>query len=373
MAPLPSTSARRQADLATLHLAFILAGHYRHMHHRAIQWPASMAHIVLIGIGVLAFILLVGCRPARSVTLPTETTVSDAATPSQSAVTGGRPATPPTSAPSASSTAPSLPGFDHVILIIFENKDYEEIIGSADAPYLNRLASEYAVAERYYAVRHPSLPNYLALMGGETFGITTDCTTCFLDRPILVDQLETHGKTWKAYLEDLPQPCFLGAQAGGYALKHNPFLYFQAIRRDPARCQRVVPLSEFGTDLQGARLPNFVWITPNLRHAMHDGTVAEGDRWLASFLPPLLAAPAWRQSVVFITWDEGRSNDGCCGVASGGRVPLLVVAPQVRRGYRSAKPATHYSLLRTIEDIWKLPPLGHSGDPSSRPLLDFFS
>lgn len=263
--------------------------------------------------------------------------------------------------------------FRHIFLIVMENKEYDQVIGSPDAPYLNQLATRYAVAERYYAIRHPSLPNYLALFGGQTFGVKSDCIDCYTDAPSLVAQLEARGKSWKSYQEDLPRPCFLGAEAGGYVLKHNPFLYFQDIRSSPARCERILPLTQFDADLASGAAPNFVWITPNVRHDMHDGSVAEGDRWLADVVPRILASDAWREDgLLMITWDEGTSSAGCCVLATGGRVATLVIAARGKRGYRSTVPATHYSLLRTIEDAWGLEYLGHSGDPGVRPLLDFF-
>jgi phosphatidylinositol-3-phosphatase len=266
-----------------------------------------------------------------------------------------------------------VPPVSHVVLIMMENRDYDAIIGKADAPYVNQLAAQFALANAYYGVRHPSLPNYLALLGGDTFGIDSDCTSCFVDAPNLVDALEAAGKTWKSYQEDLPSPCFLGASAGRYVLKHDPFLYFRDIRDDPSRCHQVVPLSQFADDLQAGTLPDLAWISPNLRHDMHDGSVAEGDQWLANFVPPILASDPWGQDgLLLIAWDEGDSNAGCCGLADGGHVPLLLVTPKGKPGYQSPVPATHYNLLRTIEDLLGLGYVGHSGDPDVQPLVDVF-
>ena len=262
------------------------------------------------------------------------------------------------------------PPVSHVVLILMENKEYDAIIGSPDAPYLNQLAAQFALADAYYGVRHPSLPNYLALLGGDTFGIHSDCTRCLVDAPNLVDALEAAGKTWKSYQEDLPTPCFLGASAGRYVLKHNPFLYFRDIREDPGRCQQVVPLAQFADDLQAGTLPDFAWISPNLRHDMHDGTVADGDRWLASIVPSILASDAWRRNgLLLIVWDEGKTNAGCCGTPGGGLVPLLIIAPGGHHGNQVSEPANHYTLLRLIEDLWGLQQLGHAADIDAKPLL----
>src|SRR5579859_5328678 len=173
--------------------------------------------------------------------------------------------------PSASASAATAAGT--VFLIVMENKEYGQLVGSNDAPFINQLAAQYTVVDHAYAITHPSLPNYLALLGGDTFGITADCTTCFVQGPNLVDSLEARGRSWKAYMEDMPSPCFTGTSAGGYALKHNPFLYFQNIRNNPGRCERIVPLSQLDQDFASGSVPDFVWISPNLIHAMHDASI----------------------------------------------------------------------------------------------------
>lgn len=285
-------------------------------------------------------------------------------------------------APSPSSTAPAtpaptagaaLPNFSHIFLIVMENKEYGDLIGNAHAPYINQLAARYGLATNYYAVAHPSLPNYLALISGGTQGVTSDCTSCFQNAPNLADQLDAHHRTWKAYAESLPHACYLGANTGDYAMKHVPWLYFNDIRTAPQRCGQVVPLSQLPQDLAGGSLPDFAWITPNLCHDMHNCSVQTGDSWLASFLPSILNAPAWRQGgLILITWDEGSSDAQCCGAGSGGLVPLLVIAPDVPPGFRSATALDHYSVLRTIEDAWSLGELGKAALPATGTLAQFF-
>jgi hypothetical protein len=112
----------------------------------------------------------------------------------------------------APSAATAVPAFDHIFTILMENHSYNEIVGNtSQAPYINQLVSQYGVASNYFAVTHPSLPNYLALTGADTFGITSDCTTCFVNAPnIAVDRVEASGRTWKAYQESMPSPCFIG-------------------------------------------------------------------------------------------------------------------------------------------------------------------
>jgi hypothetical protein len=211
--------------------------------------------------------------------------------------------------------------------------------------------------------------------------MTTDCPDCSFDTRNLADQLEEHRKSWSAYMEDMPSSCFNGASAGVhgspgqplYVRRHDPWMYFTGISNDPQRCNRVVPLSQFASDLQTGQLPDFVWITPNTIHDMHDGSVRDGDSWLASFLPPILDSPVWKKNgILFLLADEGQSNQGCCGNAAGGHTVALVLAAEGKRAYESSTPYTHYSVLRTIEESWQLGLLGHAGDPGALPMADFF-
>jgi hypothetical protein len=283
-----------------------------------------------------------------------------------------------TPSPSATPTSGShIPPFSHIFTIIMENEAYEQIIGNTrSAPYINSLAQQYGLAANYYGVTHPSLPNYISHIGGDTFGIYNDCTDCFVNAPNLVDQLESAGKSWKAYMEDMPSPCFIGDWGTLYRQKHNPFIYFDDIRLNAARCNKIVPFTQFATDLQANTLPDYVWITPNMCHDIHDCPLADGDAWLQTWVAKILASPAWQQNgALFITWDEGRASDnsGCCQYASGGHVLTLVLSPLGKPAYQSSAAYTHYSLLRTIEDAWGMPALGKAGCVCSAPLEDFFS
>jgi hypothetical protein len=281
------------------------------------------------------------------------------------------PATPGTPAPSP--TERSDVTLRHVFLIVMENKESDAVFGSPDAPYLTRLAARYAQADRYYAIGHPSAPNYLALLGGDTFGVSDDCYPCDPRGPSLADQIEAHGRSWKGYFEGLPRPCYLGPDTGGYAAYHNPFFHWQAIRSNPERCGHVVPLPQLARDLVTNSAPDFAWIGPNLCHQTHDCPVRDGDAWLASLVPTILDSPAWRDGgVLIVTYDEGTTDTGCCQEARGGRVPFVLAASGGPLGYRSATPYSHYSLLRTIEASWRLGYLGHAGDLGTRPMADLF-
>ncbi|MHB8658525.1 MAG: alkaline phosphatase family protein [Solirubrobacteraceae bacterium] len=259
----------------------------------------------------------------------------------------------------------------HVAVIVMENEEYGDIVGSPSTPFINRLAGRYALATRMFAVTHPSLPNYLALTGGSTFAIDSDCTDCQVPGTGLAGQLSAHGVSWRAYMEDLPRACFTGAGAGNYAKKHDPFIYYRGVARSSSLCSRIVGLTRLSADERGRSLPRFLWITPNLCHDMHDCDPAAGDRFLARLLPPLLArlGPG---GLLFLTWDEGASNAGCCRLAAGGHIATIVAGPGARLGARLRTPVDHYSLLQTIDDLFGLPRLGHGGcpcTPSLAPLL----
>ncbi|TME44620.1 MAG: hypothetical protein E6I60_16545, partial [Chloroflexi bacterium] len=190
-------------------------------------------------------------------------------------------------------------------------------------------------ATQYYGISHPSLPNYLAMTAGSTFGITSDCTTCWVNAGNLADQIEASGRTWKAYMEGMPSACFVG-DAYPYMQKHNPWIYFNDIRTNAARCSaHVVPFSQLGADLAGGSVANYVWITPNMCSDMHDCSIATGDSWLSQHVPAILNSAAYRNGgVLFITWDEGSTNAGCCTNAAGGPDSI-----QIQRAGDSLQPA----------------------------------
>lgn len=255
----------------------------------------------------------------------------------------------------------SVPHFRHVVLIVFENHEVDDVLGSSDAPTFNRLGSQYATISNYTAVAHPSLPNYLALVSGSTQGIDSDCTDCIVAGRSLADTLAASRKTWKTYAEGLPRTGFTGASSGRYAKKHNPFVYFRR-NLTPARLQRVVPLSRFLPDVRGRRLPTFSLVIPDLCHDMHDCSVSTGDTWLATFVKPLLRGSVLKRSAVFVVFDEGTSD-----VGGGGRIAALALGPLVRPHSKSTGATNHYGLLRTIESGLRLPLLGLSA--GARPIV----
>jgi phospholipase C len=260
----------------------------------------------------------------------------------------------------------------HIVVIAMENAEYDEVIGSSEATYVNGLARRYGLATRSYGITHPSLPNYLALTSGSTHGVSSDCTDCHFSAVSIVDQLEASGLSWRAYLEDLPTPCFRGAGAGGYAKKHNPFIYYDDVARSASRCRKLVGFGELTADLRAGRLPTYAWITPNLCDDGHDCGVAAGDRFLARNVP-LLLRELGPHGFIVLTWDEGSSDRGCCGAAHGGHVATIVAGPDVRPGARDSQPIDHYGVLGTIEQALGLAPLAGGGGPRSGRLTPMFA
>jgi hypothetical protein len=252
------------------------------------------------------------------------------------------------------------PRLDHIFVIMLENHSQSSVIGDPNAPYLTHLAHTYAMADHYYGVTHPSMPNYIAAIAGDTFGIQDDEdeNVVNLDRPNLVDQLEAHHIRWGAYMEDLPAnkldrfgPTVNGTQVPLYAKKHNAFVLFDDIKNDPARMAKVKDYSALAGDLNSPRAPQFVWISPNQCNDMHGGidvalpghpetpcpygTVKDdpndaslkqkADDWTRNAVHTIMSSKAWtNRSAIVIVTDENDytgTNDetggwetaaGCC-------------------------------------------------------------
>jgi acid phosphatase len=236
---------------------------------------------------------------------------------------------------SAAPTA-SVPRLAHTVLIVFENHERSDILGSGAAPTFEQLASTYAQATADYAVAHPSLPNYLALVSGSTHGVTSDCTNCPQPGQTIGSQLSAKHRPWAAYAEGYPS-------SSRFAKKHLPFLYF------PRSASHVLPLQRFNP----RKLPAYALVIPDLCNDMHDCSVATGDHWLRNFIAPILTV---KDTAIFIVFDEGTSNAG-----GGGNVALIVAGTAVRRHSVFKAATSHYGLLRTIESGLGLPLLGHAG------------
>jgi hypothetical protein len=327
---------------------------------------------ILTVIAIFSGTLLPACASSR-------TTVIDQALPTPSQVTistrlpeitlpSPTPTPSITPAPLPSNTPVRLvPAFDHIVMILLENKEISTVIGNPQMRNFNRLAKENTLLTQHYAIMHPSLPNYLALVGGDTFQITQNCEDCFIDARSLADEIEESGRTWKTYQEHMPEPCFIGSTLR-YVQKHNPFIYFNAIRLDQARCQRsIVPLTELETDLNNNTLPNFVFITPDLCHSAHDCDLKTVDEWLTPWVERLQSYPPLaKNGLIILTWDEGQGQHTCCELSEGGgRVATILISPNAKKGFQDETQYTHYSILKTILQAWDLPEIGHSADPQT--------
>jgi phosphatidylinositol-3-phosphatase len=249
---------------------------------------------------------------------------------------------------------------DHIYVLMLENHSQSSVIDDVNAPYITGLAHQYAMADRYYGVTHPSMPNYIASIAGDNFGIQDDEdeNVVNLDRVNLVDQLEARHISWGAYMEDLPAnkldrygPTLAsGVQVKLYAKKHNPFVLFDSVKNDPARMAKVKDYSALAADLNSPRAPQFVWISPNQCNDMHGGVYdtvpghaetpcpygsakddandaalkQKADQWVKTAVTTIMGSKAWtKHSAIVIVTDEndytGNSTnggwenaDGCC-------------------------------------------------------------
>lgn len=347
------------------------------------------------------------------------------------ALCGARPA------PAAPGRLEGVPRYAHIVVIVEENKDYAQVLDPAIAPRITALSGQYGNATRFYGEVHPSEGNYVALLGGDTFGIhDDDGFTChfgsldafcggamvpgYADHTVRADhlgiQLERAGLSWKGYYESLPAPGSLVFTASDpafdngtrktalYASKHSGFLNFAAVQADPRRAEKIVDFHQLDADLAADRLPSFALIVPNQCNEMHglhgagvpadcDGAnvaalIGRGDRVAASLVDRLRATAAWKSRdnmAIVITFDEGagKTREGCCGVTpdapsnfGGGHIPTIVITNHGPRGRVDEAPYNHYSLLRTIEDAFGLKAhLGHASDTAGgvRPMVPLFA
>lgn len=283
------------------------------------------------------------------------------------------PIVPPLSEPAPTPNA-AIPYFDHVVVMIFENREYDSVIDNSDAPTINQLAKDNTLLTQFYAPTHPSLPNYIAMIGGDTYGYIETCTNCPVTATNLADLLERNGQTWMTYQESMPSDCAMTDPKGDYVSKHNPFMYFTSILNDKERCnEHVEELPSLADDAAANKLADFIFITPNLCNSGHDCDIKESDAWLKSTLPPLQEA-LQRESdnyLIIITWDEGQTKKSCCGLPAeaGGRIATILISPHAKTNFEDNTPYSSYSLLRTISEAWGLPLLGHAADEQTSLIL----
>ena len=241
---------------------------------------------------------------------------------------------------------PLPPAPAHTVIVIMENHAYGEVIGSAQAPYLNRLARQGILFTHSYAITHPSEPNYLALFSGGTQGVTDDSCPHRFAGANLASELIAAGKSFAGYSEDLPGTGSAVCTSGEYARKHVPWTDFSNVPAADNKPFTSFPAGDY------ARLPALAFVIPNLCHDMHDCPVSTGDAWLRAHLSGYARWAASHDSLLIVTWDEDDSS-------AGNQIPTIMTGQMVQAGQYSA-PVTHYGVLRTLESLYRLPPTGHA-------------
>ncbi|MEZ0094771.1 alkaline phosphatase family protein [Streptacidiphilus sp. EB129] len=309
---------------------------------------------------------------------------------------GSATALPGAATPSHTAATSGAAHYDHVFVVVEENHGYADLIGNPAAPNLNALAAEYGSATQYYAVSHPSEPNYVAMLGGSTFGVADD-NAYYLNQvnaPSLISQLDGAQVDWKAYLQGLPHPGYQGicypANCNGapdkdplYASKHNGVSNFTTSWNAADRA-RQVPVDQLGADLRSGRVPAFGYVVPSECDDQHGDPpycvdsgnpggsdpqdqrlVAQGDAYLGGLVAEITGVGFWAQgnNAIDIVYDEGDDNTG-----GGGQTADVVVTSHGPRGLQDPTPYSHYSLLRTLQDNFGVDCLQHSCDPATRPM-----
>ncbi len=315
-----------------------------------------------------------------SSTILSSSSSSTASTPSGYSTSSSSSSVASLSSSSSLSSSNSQP-ITHVVIILMENEEESSVIGNPEAPYQNSLASSYALAGNYFGVAHPSLPNYLALISGSTFGVNSDClpAQCTLPGSVstIATLLDSHHLSWKEYAESMPANCSQTNSPDGYYYpKHDPFVYFGAITGNngtgatSSYCEsHVVSLNQFYIDLQAGNLPSYSFITPNIYDDAHSAPLSTGDEWLSTFVSKIINSSSFSSTALFITYDEGNDNDTTLG---GGQVPCILVSPFAKMGYVSHVQYSHYSLLATVEAIFNLGSLGKN-DANATVMSDMFA
>ena len=247
----------------------------------------------------------------------------------------------------------ALPRPAHTIVIVEENKTLAQIVGNGSAPFINGLAAHGALFTDAHGVTHPSLPNYLALFSGLTNDNGDNCPATGIspNAPNLGSELLAAHLTFGGYAETLPQAGSTVCAAGTYARKHAPWVAFDNVPRSLGRPFDELPAFD--------ALPTLAFLIPDVDDDMHDGTIADGDKWLATHLKPLVAWANKNDALIVLTWDEGYDDANS--------IPTIFYGPMVRPG-RYPERVDHYNVLRTLEDAYRLPRTGKAA--TAAPIAD---
>lgn len=252
----------------------------------------------------------------------------------------------------------TFPKIDHIVVVVEENHSVQVIANNHSAPYINSLMRRGANFTNYYAIEHPSQPNYLDLFSGSNQGVTNDHMPSTKFSSInLASELRKIGYTFCGYSEGLPREGFNGPStgSGGYARKHNPWVNFTNVAKNENQ-----PLKNFSKNF--SQLPTVSFVIPTLQHDMHDGTIKEGDLWLKKTIDPFVKWALKHNSLLIVTWDEDDYSQN-------NKVPAFFVGPMIKGGSYKQK-INHFNLLRTIEDIYGLSYAGKSNEVN--PIADIW-
>ena len=243
-----------------------------------------------------------------------------------------------------------------LLVVVMENHSLSQM--KSGMPYTFGLAQRYGYATDYHALRHPSLPNYVAIAGGSMYGIHDDGlppTHKIYGRSVFGQALR-HHKTAATYAESMPSACS-GKFVGRYASKHNPWTYFVKERRSCRAHDRGLPA--FASAARAGKLPRVGMLVPNLCHDAHDCGLATADSWFETQMRRVFAGPDWRAGrlAVVLTADEDDHNEG-------NKVLTVVIHGSQHHNVVSRR-LTHYSLTRLYDEVARLPYLRNAaGAPS---------
>jgi hypothetical protein len=259
-------------------------------------------------------------------------------------------------APQAQAAA-SVPRFDHIVLVMFENKASSQITSSS-APYFTSLAGQGAKFSQSYAITHPSQPNYIALLSGSTQGVTSDACPKTFTGENLAHQVSAAGLTFTGFSESMPSNGYTGCSSGTYMRKHNSWVDFSNV---PSSAN--LTYTSFPSSANYASLPTVSFVTPNMCDDMHDCSISTGNSWLQSHLDAYAQWAKTNNSLLIVTFDEDNS-------LSLNHIYTAFVGAHVAAGTYSEK-ITHYTVLRTIESAYGLAAIG--GAASVSPVTDVWN
>jgi hypothetical protein len=270
-------------------------------------------------------------------------------------------------------TVNSINGINKVFMILMENTDWKNIKGNANCPYINNtLLPMASYATKYYTPpgNHPSEPNYIWLIAGTNFGIRNDSAPATNHKSStnnLFTLLDRAGISWKTYQENISGNNVPDVDAYPYAVRHNPFVFFDSVRNNLTYCSNHVrPYPELATDLINNTVARFNFITPNVTNDMHDvvgNAQLQGDTWLKREVPKILASQAYTNGgLLIVTWDEAAGNGD-------GPIGMIALSSRAKGGgYTNSSRYTHSSTVRTLQDIFGVHP--YLGDAVNAENLD---